>query len=150
MLVQRPTPNLEHQASVFMTPGDRVAQLYPQALGTHFSRLLRYEWVQWDYSLVPPPHGNIENIHHITDNTEIYLTYWLQTQTYLHSWLKWAGSPFNFCGLGYDPCSPPPLNPGLNPTMSNLSTFRASSSISVESRVVLSGLFKYSILSRSF
>jgi hypothetical protein len=39
MLVQRPTPNLEDQASVFM------AQLYPQALGTHFSRLLRHAWV---------------------------------------------------------------------------------------------------------
>jgi hypothetical protein len=41
----RPTPNLEDQVSVFMTPGDRVAQLYPQALGTHFSRLLRHAWV---------------------------------------------------------------------------------------------------------
>jgi hypothetical protein len=40
-----PTPNLEDQASVFMTPGDRVAQLYPQGLGTHFSRLLRHAWV---------------------------------------------------------------------------------------------------------
>jgi hypothetical protein len=30
LLVQRPTPNLEDQASVFMTPGDRVAQLYPR------------------------------------------------------------------------------------------------------------------------
>jgi hypothetical protein len=39
LLVQRPTPNLEDQISVFMTPGDRVAQLYPQALCTHFSRL---------------------------------------------------------------------------------------------------------------
>jgi hypothetical protein len=29
LLVQRPTPNLEDQASVFMTPGYRVAQLYP-------------------------------------------------------------------------------------------------------------------------
>jgi hypothetical protein len=28
-----------------MTPGDRVAQLYPQTLGTHFSRLLRHAWV---------------------------------------------------------------------------------------------------------
>jgi hypothetical protein len=28
-----PTPNLEDQVSVFMTPGDRVAQLYPRALG---------------------------------------------------------------------------------------------------------------------
>jgi hypothetical protein len=45
LLVQRPTPNLEDQASVFMTPGDRVAQLYPQALGTHFSRLIRHAWV---------------------------------------------------------------------------------------------------------
>jgi hypothetical protein len=40
LLVQRPTPNLEDQVSVFMTPGDRVTQLYHQALGTHFSRLL--------------------------------------------------------------------------------------------------------------
>jgi hypothetical protein len=37
--------NLEDQVSVFMTPGDRVTQLYPQALGTHFSRLLRHELV---------------------------------------------------------------------------------------------------------
>jgi hypothetical protein len=37
--------NLEDQASLFMTPEGRVAQLYPQALGTHFSRLLRHEWV---------------------------------------------------------------------------------------------------------
>jgi hypothetical protein len=28
------TPNLEDQISVFMTPGDRVAQLYPKALGS--------------------------------------------------------------------------------------------------------------------
>jgi hypothetical protein len=43
--VQRPTPNLEDQVSVFMTPRDRVVQLYPQALGTNFSRLLRHAWV---------------------------------------------------------------------------------------------------------
>jgi hypothetical protein len=45
LLVQRPAPNLEDQVSVFMTAGDRVAQLYPQALGTHFNRLLRPAWV---------------------------------------------------------------------------------------------------------
>jgi hypothetical protein len=28
-----------------MTPGDSVAQLHPQALGIHFSRLLRHAWV---------------------------------------------------------------------------------------------------------
>jgi hypothetical protein len=40
-----PTPNLEDQASIFITPGDRVAQLYPQARGTHFSRLVQHAWV---------------------------------------------------------------------------------------------------------
>jgi hypothetical protein len=45
LLVQRPTPNMEDQVSVYMTPGEWVAQLYPQALGTHFSRLSRHAWV---------------------------------------------------------------------------------------------------------
>jgi hypothetical protein len=40
-----PNPQLGGPGSVFMTPGDRVAQLYPQALGTNFSRLLRHERV---------------------------------------------------------------------------------------------------------
>jgi hypothetical protein len=40
-----PNPNLKDQVPVFMTSGDRVAQLYPQALCTHFSRLLRHAWV---------------------------------------------------------------------------------------------------------
>jgi hypothetical protein len=30
----RPTPNLEHQVSVLMSPSDRVAQLYLQAPGS--------------------------------------------------------------------------------------------------------------------
>lgn len=30
----RPTPNIEDQASVFMNPGKKVAQLFPQALGS--------------------------------------------------------------------------------------------------------------------
>jgi hypothetical protein len=34
LLAPRPNPNLEDQVSVFMTPGDRVAQLYPRALGS--------------------------------------------------------------------------------------------------------------------
>jgi hypothetical protein len=41
-----PVPNPQPGGvSIFMIPGDRVAQLYPQALGTHFSRLLRHAWV---------------------------------------------------------------------------------------------------------
>jgi hypothetical protein len=39
-----PTPNLEDQVSVFMTPGDG-GQAIPQTLGTHFSYLLRRAWV---------------------------------------------------------------------------------------------------------
>jgi hypothetical protein len=30
----RPTPNLEDQVSVFISPGDRVVQQYPRTLGT--------------------------------------------------------------------------------------------------------------------
>jgi hypothetical protein len=58
LLVQRPTPNLEDQVSVFMTPRDRVAQLYPQALGTHFSPFF-YDMhgLQWDCSLIPATTG---------------------------------------------------------------------------------------------
>jgi hypothetical protein len=37
-----PNPQPGGAGLVFMTPGDRVAQLYPQALATHFSRLLRH------------------------------------------------------------------------------------------------------------
>jgi hypothetical protein len=33
-LVQRQTPKLEDQVSIFMTPGDRVVQLYHKALGS--------------------------------------------------------------------------------------------------------------------
>jgi hypothetical protein len=34
LLAPRPTPNLEDQVSVFVTPGDRVAQIIPRALGS--------------------------------------------------------------------------------------------------------------------
>jgi hypothetical protein len=63
LLVQRPTPNLEDQVSVFMTPGDRMAQLYPQALGTHFSRLLRHAWVTVGlFFNLRPPHGKLTKL----------------------------------------------------------------------------------------
>jgi len=42
--VPRPTPNLEDHVSIFISPGDWVAQLYPQAPSTHFSHLLRHAW----------------------------------------------------------------------------------------------------------
>jgi hypothetical protein len=39
-----PTPNLEDQVSIFISPGDWVAKLYPQAPDTHFSHLLWHAW----------------------------------------------------------------------------------------------------------
>jgi hypothetical protein len=42
----RPTPNLEDKVSIFISPRDWVAQLYPQAPSIHFSRLLLHAWVQ--------------------------------------------------------------------------------------------------------
>jgi hypothetical protein len=59
LLAPRPTPIPEDQASVFIFPRGRVAQLYPRALGTHFSRLLRHAWVTVRLFLFPGHHtGN--------------------------------------------------------------------------------------------
>jgi hypothetical protein len=58
LLAPRSTPNLENQASEFMSSGDRVAQLYPQALGFPFSLLLRHAGVRSVYSSAPP-HGDL-------------------------------------------------------------------------------------------
>jgi hypothetical protein len=73
LLVQRPTPNLEDQVSVCVTPGDRVAQLYPQALGTHFSRLLRHAWFTVGLFFNPGHH------------TGVYECMWLFTALPLHN-----------------------------------------------------------------
>jgi hypothetical protein len=40
-----PNPQPGGQGLRIYDPGDRVAQLYPQALVTHFTRLLRHAWV---------------------------------------------------------------------------------------------------------
>jgi hypothetical protein len=49
----RLTPNLEDQASIFVTPRDRVAQLYPR----HWAPILVAFYdtleVHWDYSYPP-------------------------------------------------------------------------------------------------
>jgi hypothetical protein len=44
-----------------MTPGDKVAQLYPQAPGTHFSRLLRHAWVTVGLFFNPGHHTGPHN-----------------------------------------------------------------------------------------
>ena len=40
----RSVPNLEGPSTVFITLGGKVAQLYTQAPGAHFSRLLLHAW----------------------------------------------------------------------------------------------------------
>ena len=42
----RPTPILEEQSTVFLTPRGRVAQLKPQVPGTHFNHLLQPAWAK--------------------------------------------------------------------------------------------------------
>jgi hypothetical protein len=45
-----------------MTPEDRVAQLYPQTLGTHFSRLLRHARVTVGLFFNPGHHTGQEKV----------------------------------------------------------------------------------------
>jgi hypothetical protein len=58
-LAPRKTPNLEDQASVFISPRDRVAQSYSQAPGTYFSPLLQHAWATLRLFLIPGHHTEI-------------------------------------------------------------------------------------------
>jgi hypothetical protein len=49
----RGTNDLEGQVPVFISPRNRIAQLYPQALGS-FRRLLRLAGLRWRYSNPSP------------------------------------------------------------------------------------------------
>jgi hypothetical protein len=69
-----PTPNLEDQASVFMTPGDRMTQLYPQARrqddpaippGTGYPILVAFYDMQ-------PQHGRV-----CENSTQATVTVWV-------------------------------------------------------------------------
>jgi hypothetical protein len=53
LLVQHPNPNLEGQISVFMTPGDRVAKIYPKHWIPILVAFYDMHGLQWDYSLIP-------------------------------------------------------------------------------------------------
>jgi hypothetical protein len=59
LLAPRPTPILEDQASVFISPRGRMAQLYSLAPCTDFSRLLRHAWVTVGLFLFPGHHTGI-------------------------------------------------------------------------------------------
>jgi hypothetical protein len=53
LLTPRPTPNLEDQTSVFMTPGDRVTQLYPRHWVPILVAFYDTHELRWDYSYPP-------------------------------------------------------------------------------------------------
>jgi hypothetical protein len=69
-----PNPQPGGPGLVFMTSRDRVAQLYPQALGTHFSRLLQQAWVTVGLFFNPGHHTG-----------QVYLIITVQFQTKLES-----------------------------------------------------------------
>jgi hypothetical protein len=50
------SPNLEGQVPVFISPRNRVAQLYPRALGSLSAASYDSQGLRWRYSN-PPPHG---------------------------------------------------------------------------------------------
>jgi hypothetical protein len=88
----RPTPNVEDQASVFMTPADRVAQLYPQA--PRVPILVAFNdmhGLQWDYSLIPASTlDSLRNycylfweVYIIHTSTVDKMPNWLQSRWYL-------------------------------------------------------------------
>jgi hypothetical protein len=49
----RDSSNLEGQVPEFISPKNRVAQLYPRHSGFHFCCLLRLAGLQWNYSTLP-------------------------------------------------------------------------------------------------
>jgi hypothetical protein len=53
----RDSLNLEGQVPIFMSPRNRVTQLYFQALGFPFPRLIRPAELRWKYSTPLPPGG---------------------------------------------------------------------------------------------
>jgi hypothetical protein len=57
-----------------MTPGDRVVPLCPQALGTHFSRLLRHAWVTVELFFNPGHHTGL-HLNSVKTNLRV----WTQT-----------------------------------------------------------------------
>jgi hypothetical protein len=99
-LAPRPTPTLEDQASVFISPRGRVVQLYPHAPDTHFSRLLRHAWVTVGLYLFPGHHtGKVfwciiinilckllaSHIYMCVTNWSDIVPLWMETQTTIFS-----------------------------------------------------------------
>jgi hypothetical protein len=61
---------------VFISPRGRVAQLYPWAPDTHFSRLLRHAWVTVGLFLFPGHHTgtekHLDELNYFTSNWTLH------------------------------------------------------------------------------
>jgi hypothetical protein len=88
----RPTSYVEDQASVSVTPEDRVTQLHPQALGTYFSRLLRHAWATL---------GLLLSSGHHTETVNLYcnILMWLRISIHVGVWVPALQAQFtlSFC-----------------------------------------------------
>jgi hypothetical protein len=68
--VFRPAPNLEDQVSVFITPGDRVTQLYRQALASSGPRASHFPRSQLFIIATPTGIGLLVKVtNYLIDNT---------------------------------------------------------------------------------
>jgi hypothetical protein len=55
----RPTPNLDDQVSIFISPGDWVAQFTPRHRVPISVAFYDMHGLQWDYSFPRSPHGDV-------------------------------------------------------------------------------------------
>jgi hypothetical protein len=76
----RDSHNLEGQARVFISPTDRVAQLYPPYTGFPFCRLLRLAGLRWIY-FNPPPHGSTTDSSYISTDGQSASWSWCRAPT---------------------------------------------------------------------
>jgi hypothetical protein len=57
----RPVTSGNWTPNIYIPSGGRVAQLYPQALGAHFSRLLRHAWATLGLFFTPGHHTGVKH-----------------------------------------------------------------------------------------
>jgi hypothetical protein len=92
-----PQPSLDFLTTVrpghrFVTPGDRVTQLYSQALGTHFSRLLRHAWATLELFLSFGHHTEILFFQHPKNYFDIHHAFLIRLKIrYVWYWLSFEG-----------------------------------------------------------
>jgi hypothetical protein len=112
-----PSFNLEGQVLVFMSPRNRVAQLYPRVLGS-LCRHLRLAGLRWRYS-ISPPHG--EGCGCVSCRTWHVVRGQMQPATSFGTVM---------CSTQYSCIGPhPPLQPSIRHTLLNRNSEHANSHV---------------------